>query len=68
MYICKEHGVLDHEWCEKCNDTVKCDHSDQETWRFKDLSYDYKNGEITITIRVGYCETCGAPSWVRYDH
>ena len=67
MYICEKHGTLESEWCDQCNDVVKCDRSDQETWRFKDLMYDYKNGTRTITIRATYCDTCGKLSGIKHD-
>ncbi len=58
MYNCKKHGELDFEWCEECNTIVDCDHSKSETLR-QDLILDCTDGEMTPTIIVRHCSTCG---------
>ena len=59
MYICKEHGKLQNEWCNMCKTVCKCDHSERDVRRFKDLRIYCEDGERTFTIYVEYCITCG---------
>ena len=59
MYKCEKHGTLLSEWCEQCEKIVSCDCSEKEIIRFKDLCYECKEGERTVTIYLTYCATCG---------
>lgn len=63
-YTCDIHGELSSEWCGDCEKIVDCDCKNQTYSRFKDLIYDCDNGEMTVTIRVHHCETCGEISYI----
>lgn len=67
MFVCPTHGNLDSEWCGGCGKIVKCDCSDIETGRFKDLLYDYKTGTGNFTVYFSYCDTCGDFKWISHD-
>jgi hypothetical protein len=59
MYICEVHGELDTEFCDKCNKIVRCDCSDTDQKRVKDLTIDTDKGERCVTIYFTICKTCG---------
>ena len=61
MYICDKHGQLDSEWCDDCQKIFKCDCSDIDYARYRDIHYDCKSGGRTATVWLYFCETCGAP-------
>ena len=59
MYKCDEHGDLESEWCGECGAIKACDHSDMTTTRQKDFLYDCDDGEMSITMHLHHCDTCG---------
>jgi len=61
-YVCKECGDKDSDWCDKCEELLQCDCSDQTYSRFKDLIFDCDDGEKTVTIRLHHCSCCGEVS------
>jgi hypothetical protein len=65
MYKCKKHGKLDSHWCEECQELYTCDCSELTETRFKDLIIDCEDGEITKTIYIEHCATCGNSFGVR---
>lgn len=67
MYICKEHGELEDEWCDECKVVVRCDHKDQTSSRLKDMYYESKNSDHYVTIRIDHCDTCGEINNIRWD-
>ena len=66
MYKCKKHGKLDSHWCEECQELCPCDCSELTETRFKDLIIDCEDGEITKTIYIEHCATCGNSFGVRF--
>ena len=65
MYKCIKCGdITKSEWCDRCKTIVECDCEDMITTRFKDLKYDCKNGERTITLHLRHCNTCGEVLYV----
>ena len=66
MYICPEHGDQGSDWCDECQEILKCDCSKLETTRFKDLIYDSESGDRTVTIHLKHCSTCGDPVSVSF--
>lgn len=60
MYICSKHGLLEHEWCHQCAVIVKCDCSDVETVKMKDLPFSYGDDHYkSVTVFNQCCQTCG---------
>ena len=59
MYDCEKCGIIESEWCDDCEDLIECDCSDMTVTRFKDLMFDTKDGEKTVTINLHHCGTCG---------
>ena len=66
MYKCEKHGKLDSHWCEECQELYPCDWSELTETRFKDLIIDCEDGEITKTIYIEHCATCGNSFGVRF--
>ena len=66
MYKCEKHGKLDSHWCEECQELCPCDCSELTETRFKDLIIDCEDGEITKTISIEHCATCGNSFGVRF--
>lgn len=67
MYRCYKHGTLESEWCNDCEEIIECNCSAMEVARFKDLIYESKMGEKTITIFLQHCSTCGKPIYVKFN-
>lgn len=61
MYKCDIHGRLDEDFCIDCLKMIKCDCSELESTRVKDIHYTYGDDfkEGTITIYFECCTTCG---------
>lgn len=59
VYMCKEHGEKNTEWCVDCQEIVQCDHKDIEYYHTTDIIFDTKNGECTTKIGFKHCGTCG---------
>lgn len=68
MYKCYEHGKLDSSWCDSCLKSISCDCSELIETRFKDLIIDCDDGEITKTVYIEHCSTCGFCSGVRLKY
>ena len=76
MYKCEKHGKLDNHWCEDCQELCPCDCSELTETRFKDLTIncedfkdliiDCEDGEITKTIYIKHCTTCGNSFGIRF--
>ncbi len=65
MYRCIKHNKIDSEWCEECQELIKCDCSERSESRFKDLTLNCENGEKTVTVYIEHCNTCGETFGIR---
>ena len=61
MYKCDQHGLLESEWCDDCQQIIACDCSDITYSRFKDLELDSDKSR-TVTVRIYHCSVCGEPT------
>jgi len=59
MYVCDHHGELKSEWCEGCEKIIKCDCSDVEQCRQKDVTFAVGDDLQYITIYADICASCG---------
>ncbi len=59
MYICKEHGKKEVDWCDECEVLLSCDCSDVGYDRKKDLEFDIGGKKtVLLTVEVTGCLTC----------